>query len=85
MNIFFYKSKFGKERIRCKCLFLSQLSLIDRDLRELTSVRILTLCWLLPVFQVPIFRLRRKYSVSAGLIMGHPTVKWGRKITPLPF
>ena len=56
-NIFFCKSKFGKERIRCKFLFLSQLSLIDRDLRELASIRILTLCWLLPVLQVPVFRL----------------------------
>ena len=75
MNIFFCKYKFGKERIRCKFLFLSLLSLIDRNLRELTSIRILILCWLLLVFQVPIFRLRRKYSVSAGPIMGHQTVK----------
>lgn len=60
-NCFFpCQSEFRKEGTMWNFTFLSWTSIIDRDLRGLTLLRILTLCQLLPVFQDPICRLWSK-------------------------
>lgn len=55
-----------KRRIMWNFIFLSRLATTDRDLGELTLIRILTLCQLPPVFP-GLCRLQNEWVCPAGL------------------